>query len=385
MGARRTRSAHRINGGVALAALVLRHQEAWRVLSEWESSLLSTRLAATTIDRPVFISGLARAGTTILLRKLCELPEFATHRYCDFPFLFTPYAWALLRRLAPAPPQIPRERMHKDGIMVTAESPEAMEEVLWMAFFPHLHDPAKSNYFDDRIHRPEFEFFFADHIRKLILAHGGRRYISKNNYNITRLSYLRRIFPDARFLLPIRAPVSHVASLIKQHELFCQVQHENEAARQHLQLAGHFEFGLDRRPINPGNHDAVAAIEAYWKRGEEARGWARYWALIYRHVAEWLEADAALARCCYLVRYEDLCDRAPETIAAICEHIGVPTQHAERLAAGLHQPDYYTVQLTDGERAAIAQETAAVARRFGYSDDGLVRNTPGNSIARVAE
>lgn len=365
-----TRSAQRINASVALAALVLRHPAAWRVLSEWESSLLSKRLAATTIDRPVFISALARAGTTILLRKLCELPEFATHRYSDFPFLFTPYAWALLRRLAPASRQIPRERMHKDGIMVTAESPEAMEEVLWMAFFPHLHDPAKSNYLDDRIQRPEFEVFFADHIRKLILTRGGQRYISKNNYNLTRLSYLSRIFPDARFLLPIRAPVSHVASLMKQHELFCQVQHENEATRQHLHLTGHFEFGLDRRPINSGDHDAIEAIEACWKRREEVRGWARYWALLYRHVDERLEADAELARRCLLVRYEDLCDRAPETMAAVCEHIGLPAEHAERLAAGLHQPDYYTVQLTDGERAAIAEETAAVARRFGYSNDG---------------
>src|SRR5208337_3420887 len=240
MEATRAMSAYRINGSVALAALVLRHQAAWRVLSKWESSLLSTRLAATSIERPVFISGLARAGTTILLRKLCELPEFA--------FLFTPYAWAMLRRLAPASRQIPRERMHKDGIMITAESPEAMEEVLWMAFFPHLHDPAQSNYLDDRIQQPEFEFFLADHIRKLILTRGGQRYISKNNYNLTRLSYLRRIFPDCRFLLPIRAPVSHVASLMKQHDLFCQVQRQNEAARQHLRLAGHFEFGLDRRP-----------------------------------------------------------------------------------------------------------------------------------------
>jgi hypothetical protein len=371
MEATRTRSAHRRNGNVALAALVLRHQATWRVLSKWESSLLSMRLAATAIDRPVFISGLARAGTTILLRKLCELPEFATHTYADFPFLFTPYAWAMLRRLAPASCQAPRERMHKDGIMVTAESPEAMEEVLWMAFFPHLHDPAKSNSLDDQVKQPEFESFFADHIRKLILARGGQRYISKNNYNLTRLSYLRRIFPDCRFLLPIRAPVSHVASLMKQHALFRQVQRENEAARQHLRLTGHFEFGLDRRAINPGNHDAVAAIETCWKRHEEARGWARYWAHLYRHVTERLEADAALAHCCYVVRYEDLCDRAPETMAAVCEHVGLSPQHGERLASGLRRPEYYTAQLTDDERAAIAEETAAVAPHFGYSSDGV--------------
>ena len=250
--------------------------------------------------------------------------------------------------------------------MVTAESPEAMEEVLWMAFFPRLHDPEVSNVLDDRVRRPEFESFFTEHIRKLILARGGQRYVSKNNYNVTRLSYLARLFPDARFLLPIRSPHAHVASLMKQHRLFCQIQHDNEAARRHLRLVGHFEFGLDRRPINPGDHDAVAAIKDCWARGEEARGWAKYWALMYRHLADRLEADPEVARRSLVVRYEELCDQAPAVMTAVCEHIGVPAARAELLAVGLHQPDYYTVQFTDAESLAIAEETSAVAARFGY-------------------
>jgi hypothetical protein len=370
MDATAKRVTRRTNGSTVLAALILHHQAAWRLLSDWESRLLANRLAATIIDRPVFIAGLARAGTTILLRKLCELPEFATHRYSDFPFLFTPYAWALLRRLMPASRQVPRERMHKDGIMVTAESPEAMEEVLWMAFFPHLHDPAVSNVLGAQVQRPEFEAFFAEHIRKLIFTRGGKRYVSKNNYNVTRLDYLARIFPDARFLLPIRAPHAHVASLMKQHRLFCQIQDQNEPARQHLQLVGHFEFGLDRRPINPGDHDAVAAIEDCWARDEEARGWAKYWALIYRHLADRLEANPELARRCLVVHYEELCDRAAATITAVCEHIGVPAAQAEHLACGLHQPDYYTVRFTEAERLAIAAETSAVSLRYGYDLNG---------------
>jgi hypothetical protein len=360
------RSARQENSSVALADLVLRHQSAWLVLSGWESMLLGKRLAATALDRPVFISGLARAGTTVLLRKLCELPEFAAHRYSDFPFLFTPYAWAKLRSLAPPSRQLPRERMHRDGIMVTAESPEAMEEVLWMAFFPYLHDPTASSVLDDQVRQPEFESFLADHMRKLILARGSRRYLSKNNYNLTRLSYLGRLFPDARFLIPIRAPVAHVASLLKQHRLFCEVQRENEAARRHLRLVGHFEFGLDRRPINPSNREAVAVIEDCWARREEVRGWAKYWALVYRYVAERLEADPPFARRCLLVRYEDLCDRAPETMAAIGEHIGSPPAGTQSLARGLHQPDYYRITFTGAERTAIDEETSDVAARFGY-------------------
>jgi hypothetical protein len=361
-----TRNTRRSSGSVLLAERVLHHQAAWCVLGNWESRLLAKRLAAVPIDRPVFIAGLARAGTTILLRKLCELPEFTSHRYADFPFLFTPYVWARLRRLAPGRPQAPRERMHQDRITVTPESPEAMEEVLWMAFFPDLHDPRRSNILDRSVREPAFEAFLADHIRKLILARGGRRYVSKNNYNLSRLSYLARVFPDARFLVPVRAPEAHVASLMKQHALFSRIQHDSDAARRHLRLVCHFEFGLDRRPINPGDRDAVVGIERCWEQGEEARGSARYWALAYRHVLDRLEADAGLSGRCLLVRYEDLCNRPMQTLSAIWAHIGLAGPHAGGLADGLCQPRYYAPRFSDQECAAIAEETAAVARRLGY-------------------
>ena len=279
---------------------MLQNQATWRRLGDWETRLLGKRLRAVPLERPVFITGLARAGTTILLRKLSELPDFASHRYADFPFLFTPYVWSRLRRLAPARPERPRERMHADRIMVTAESPEAMEEILWRAFFPALHDPDHSNVLDGRVMHAEFEAFFTDHLRKLLLARGAGRYVSKNNYNVTRLGYLARIFPDSRFLLAVRAPVAHVASLMKQHELFGRVQRESETARRHLRLVGHFEFGLDRRPINPGDDAVLAHIQSCWRDGADARGWAAYWALIYRHLLDSLAADPVLAERCLL-------------------------------------------------------------------------------------
>jgi hypothetical protein len=366
MTAAEQRNTRRSSDSVLLAERVLCHQAAWRVLGNWESRLLARRLSAVPIDRPVFIAGLARAGTTILLRKLCALEGFTSHRYADFPFLFTPYAWALLRRLAPGRPQAPRERMHQDRITVTPESPEAMEEVLWMAFFPHLHDPRRSNVLDRSVRVPAFEAFLADHIRKLLLARDGRRYVSKNNYNLSRLCYLARLFPDARFLVPVRAPAAHVASLMKQHALFSRLQHDSDRARRHLRLVGHFEFGLDRRPINPGDGDAVAGIERCWERGEEARGWAQYWALAYRHVLDQLAADAGLADRCLLVRYEDLCDRPVQTLSAVCVHIGMAGAHASGLADELSRPRYYAPRFSDQERAAIAEETAVVAQRLGY-------------------
>src|SRR3546814_14155500 len=88
--------------------------------------------------------------------------------------------------------------------MITPDSPEAFEEVLWMAFFPDLHDPTASSVLDERTDNAAFESFYRDHIRKLLRVRGGRRYLSKGNYSVTRLEYLLKVFPDARFILPVQ-------------------------------------------------------------------------------------------------------------------------------------------------------------------------------------
>src|SRR3546814_13405511 len=69
---------------------------------------------------------------------------------------------------------------------------------------------------------PEFERFFRDHLRKLLWVRRRPRYLSKANYSVTRMAYLLTLFPDARFVLPLRDPAAHIASLVKQPRLFCQ-------------------------------------------------------------------------------------------------------------------------------------------------------------------
>ena len=70
---------------------------AMKLFGDFETDLLGDRLEAIPIDRPVFITGLARSGTTLLLTSFAQLPQVGTHRYSDFPFLFIPIAWDRLR------------------------------------------------------------------------------------------------------------------------------------------------------------------------------------------------------------------------------------------------------------------------------------------------
>jgi hypothetical protein len=329
-----------------------------RWLGNWESRWLRAELDATPIDRPLFVAGLARSGTTIVLELLAAHGDAASHRYSDFPLIFTPYWSQSLQRHAAA--GAPVERAHGDGLLVTPASPEAMEEPLWMAFFPRRHDPHVNQVLDASVEHPAFEQFYRDHLRKVLRLRGGARYVSKGNYNLVRLAYLQRLFPDLRAVAPIRDPLTHIASLMKQHRLFTAGQLQHPRARAHLRRVGHFEFGCDRRPIHVGRRDVVDEVLALWERGEEVRGWARW-------LHDRLQADPALRAATLVVRYEDLCRRGPETVDRLLQHMELPPDAGTAaVAAGLHEPTYYRPEFTDEEQAIIHDETARVARKFGY-------------------
>ena len=354
-----------------VGGLVERHPAWWSKLGSLETRLLDSTLSDVRIDRPVYVTGLARSGTTILLETLARHPDVATHRYRDFPMLFTPYLWNRWLDLVPRPPEQPAERSHGDGIAVTSESPEAFEEPLWMAFFADQHDASVSAVLDRRTHNPAFERFYRDHIRKLLAVRGGRRYVAKGNYNVTRIAYLAKLFPDARFVIPVRDPVWHVASLMKQHRLFLDGQRGNPRAVRHLRRVGHFEFGQDRRPINIGDDVATAEIAELWRAGEDVRGWARYWSNLHRFIADLIDGDTALRSAIHIVRYEDLCASPRATLAEVLTHCDLPASpgYLSDAAKRFRQPTYYRPRFSAGEFSVIVDETAEMARRFGYDAD----------------
>lgn len=196
-----------------LGGFINHRQGLWIRMGGLETRLLSDEIADLPIEQPIYVSGIARSGSTILLEVLSQLEQVVTHQYKDYPPVFTPYFWNwFFDRMAKRSAQAV-ERAHRDGIMVTPESPEAFEEVLWMAFFPNLHETSTSSVLDHRTSNAAFERFYRDHIRKLLRVRGGDRYLSKGNYNVTRLEYLLKLFPDARFVIPVREPTWHIASL----------------------------------------------------------------------------------------------------------------------------------------------------------------------------
>jgi hypothetical protein len=275
--------------------------------------------------------------------------------------VYTPTWWR--RATARQPPAAPRERVHRDRVLITPDSPDALEEMLWVAFFPHCHDPSVNNRLPGGSRHPAFEAFYRAHLRKLLLAERATRYAAKANYHVARLAYLVRLFPDARILLPVREPASHIASLVRQHRWFCQGQRRNPRALAWMRRSGHFEFGRDRRPMNLGDGERVRAVLRAWAAGEEIRGWAYYWDMVHGHLLRLLDADARVRAATKVVRFEDLCAAPAQTVRAVLNHCHLPDGErvVARFAPSIRSPDYYQSTFSPAELAVIREETACTA------------------------
>jgi Sulfotransferase family len=349
-------------------------------LGNLESTLLARRIAQMTVDRPVYICGLPRAGTTISLQMLSEHPYVVTHKYADFLMPYMPYVWnQVFPRVPVDAMRKPVPRIHRDRIEVTRDSAEMGEEILWEHFFPDIHDESQYSVLDGATSNPAFERFYSEHLRKLALVRGRTRYVSKAIMCVIRMQYLRRLFPDARFLLYVRNPIDHVASLIKQDRIWAELERDDPRQIEIIELTGHHEFGPHQVMANVGQPEVLRELRRLFDAGNVVESRARYWAYVYGFVAKQLDDDPGLARQVCIVRYEDLCSDSLATIDRILAHTGLAAEPfaaaREAYAKKLSFPDYYKPAFDGEQLAGIARATNDVARYFGYDVAALAQGS----------
>jgi hypothetical protein len=234
------------------------------------TSLELQRLLAPKLpkpDRPVFIVGMARSGTTTLLNLLMETGEFESSRYRDLPLPLFPAFWRKIHKSFKLG-QHPVQRAHDDGILVSPDSPEAFEEIYWQNIGNHLSEDGL------------IESFYY-YISSIACASGpGKRYISKNNNNITRMGVLEKICEKTNgvIIIPIRDPLKTAMSSLRMHQRFIAMQEEDPFVLEYMNLLGHREFGkglqwlqIGSQPFQP-NHPTT-----------EVECWLEYW--VYLHSA----------------------------------------------------------------------------------------------------
>jgi hypothetical protein len=335
-----------------------------------ESSRLKKSIESLKVDRPIYVTGLARAGTTITLEMLSKHPDVGNHRYLHMVLPYTPHWIQLIADKTPIMLE-PTERMHKDRIEVNRTSPEAVEEIFWQRYFKNALDEAKSSIMREDVSNPEFEVFYRNHIKKLLADQSTVRYAAKNNYNITRMEYLLKLFPDVKFLIIIRNPFDHIASLAKQDRIFVDVERKDPRLLDWTKIIGHREFGSAKVCINLDDTKLVQEIREDWtNKRTYVKGWAKYWASIYSYVHRTLENNRNLAKAAMVIRYETLCTEPDATIDHIIEHTELDpkkfTDVKKEYVETLRPPSYYSVQYSNEETESIRRITSPVAGLFDY-------------------
>jgi len=229
-------------------------------------------------DNNVFVSGLARSGTTILLNAIYGSNEFASLSYQDMPFILAPNLWSKLAFKKQENNLV--ERAHGDGIKVSVESPEAFEEVFWMTFDKEDKDTIEK---------------FKNYVELINCRYQKKRYLSKNNQNIRRLELISNIFPNSKILIPFRNPIQQAYSLLSQHHKFIANSKKDMFISNYMKWIGHTEFGPNYIPIHEKNINFRDALNI--------NHWLEQWYLTYQDCYKTLKNKNNI----HFICYEKLC------------------------------------------------------------------------------
>lgn len=354
---------HLSRSDVWLANLAYRASGLLNRLSSIENCWLEPEVINKPIDRPIFVTGLARSGSTVLLELLSRCLRIGTHRYCDFPFLATPWLWnRFQQRFANPATKAPVERPHRDRIVITPESPESMDEPIWQSWFPWIHRRNSIHEISESTDNPRFVSFYKEHINKILLLRNANRFASKNNYHFTRIEYLTKLFPDARIIIPIRDPISHVDSLVRQHKLFSSYAKSTPNLGSYLQAAGHYEFGPQRIPIQL-SPQSIQELKQAESSNQDHIFYAIQWRDVYAKALTCLGTNSQRAAKGVVVKFEELCTAPNPVWIKIRDCCDLADQKLDFKHIAAPEPKQ---RLSTLQQSEIWDIVAVTAKWYGY-------------------
>jgi hypothetical protein len=278
-----------------------------------ENSMVNKRGRAFA-ENHVFVSGLARSGTTILMEYLYATGYFTSLTYLNMPFVLMPNLWK--RISSKKVTAEPKERAHKDGIFVNFDSPEALEEVFWRTFC------GKKYIFDDRlkIHDVKAGVLqkFKDYLNNIIASSESPkqgRYLSKNNNSVLRLHSLQKGMPLSHFIIPFRKPLQHASSLLNQHVHFSQVQTEDKFSLDYMNWLSHFEFGLNQKSFFLNDEATFNEMAKY--ANSDINFWLLNWKNYYQYILNQSSDNTTF------FNYEAFCEQPVSTMTKLFKMLDI--------------------------------------------------------------
>lgn len=286
---------------------------------EMDEILNGTRAKKLNIDQYVFVTGLARSGTTSVMRTIFQSGSFASLQYSNMPFLLSPNLWKKSSKIES------HERAHKDGIVIDGNSPEEFDEYFWKAFLKDSYI-AENGLLVNDISKTILEKYKA-YVRLICLAKGKERYISKNNNNVLRIDALRKIKGSILIIL-FRDPLSHASSLLKLHKSFSKSQAEDPFTLEYFNYLGHHEFGLNHKPflLTKRFKDNRTKFSA-----NNINYWLMVWLNYYSYLLEKLENKDIL------ICFEELISSPDSVYPFLSDRLNVHINPGKK-----HKPSNYT-------------------------------------------
>jgi len=312
------------------------------------------------VERPLFILGNFRSGSTFLHRLLSRdrgnftslttwdiylAPSVTAKKLMQLIGRLDRLVGAPLRRLALAFDQrtLGRVQIHH----ISFFEPEEDENILmhtWSTYFitflfPFLDSMPAYQYFDDALSEKEklrIFAFYKSMLQRHLYATGARHFVSKSPAFCGKIETLSQIFPDARILYLIRTPLDMLPSTISWINY----------ARRYFADPG------------PGYHylDEIVQMTQYW----------------YRHPLAFLDANPSNRH--RIVQYDDLIEDPegvvrsfyaqfdyppPEALSAMVQRAVVDT----RATRSVHSYSYEAMGFT---RPQIEDLYADIFARFNF-------------------
>ena len=271
---------------------------------------MMTRMKPTRpqVSSPVYIAGLARAGTTILLEALYSTGAFTTLTYRDMPLVTAPYLWSKITKGRRITTETKKERAHGDNLYVNYDSPEAFEEVFWMTFSDAAY--VKENHLEVQDVDNRLVEKYKKYVGNIIARHGKGgtvRYLAKNNNNLLRIDTIKSAFADAIIIVPFRNPINHARSLHIQHQRFLKRHAKDSFSQRYMNWLGHFEFGASLKSFKvhqdalPVNKEEPAKLDY----------WLRYWKSVYEYLIEGYNSDVLF------FNYDKFCEQPEQCLVRL--------------------------------------------------------------------
>ena len=284
----------------------------WREIQGWRKG--------GGAPRPTFlwVTGLARAGTTSVLERLVATGAFHSLNYANMPLVLAPGLWKRFHN--PGTGEL-QERSHGDGILVGLDSAEALEEVFFQAMTGRSY--VTNTALEAHDVSPGLHNTYLDY-QGIALASSDRpdaMYVAKNNNALLRYPAMRRQNRDFHAVVMFRDPLTHAESLRAMHRKYVAMQADDPFVKEYMDWLAHHEFGLGHKPFRfPSTQDLTSGDL------DSLDHWLDLW---INHYREALNLDAHRL---HFVSYEAYCaspqDVLQRIVAATSREADVPAYEA---------------------------------------------------------